>query len=85
MSTCAQVHQLWMEEFGAIHRLGGLLNLTLHPQVIGRPSRIEMMDKLITEMKSFDGVWLPTCDAIAKHFASTGGLPIRTHWTQSGT
>lgn len=64
-ATCAQVKQLWMEEFSAIHDLGGLFVLTLHPQVIGRPSRVRMLAELIAEIRAVDGVWITQCDTIA--------------------
>jgi peptidoglycan/xylan/chitin deacetylase (PgdA/CDA1 family) len=66
-STCAHVFQLWMEEFQAIYDLGGLFVLTMHPQVIGRPSRVRMLTDLITEFKSQEDVWITTCDSIARH------------------
>jgi peptidoglycan/xylan/chitin deacetylase (PgdA/CDA1 family) len=64
-ATCAQVRQLWMEEFEAIHNLGGLFILTMHPQVIGRPSRLEMLTGLVQAMRSHQGVWIATCGEIA--------------------
>lgn len=66
-ATSAHVRQLWIEEFRAIHALGGLFVLTMHPQVIGRPSRVQMLADLIAEMKSVEGVWMTTCRAIADH------------------
>lgn len=65
-ATSAHVKQLWMEEFRAIHELGGLFVLTLHPQVIGRPSRMQMLADLITEMRAHEGLWLTSCAAIAE-------------------
>ena len=38
---------IWQEELEGIRRLGGSFILTMHPQVIGRPSRIAMLDRLI--------------------------------------
>jgi peptidoglycan/xylan/chitin deacetylase (PgdA/CDA1 family) len=71
-ATCAHVRQLWIEEFQAIHELGGLFVLTMHPQVIGRPSRIRMLADLIAEMRAVEGVWMTTCRSIASHVSQEG-------------
>lgn len=68
-ATSAHVKQLWMEEFRAIHALGGIFVLTLHPQVIGRPSRMQMLAELIAEMRAHEGVWMTSCVAIADHIS----------------
>ncbi|NQV07536.1 polysaccharide deacetylase family protein [bacterium] len=68
-ATCSHVRQLWMEEFTALHQLGGLMVITMHPQVIGRPSRIQMLADVVSEMKSHDGVWFANCRMIADHAA----------------
>ena len=65
----SHVRRLWLEEFEAIHRLGGLFVLTMHPQVIGRPARLEMLADLVAGMRSQDGVWMAECRAIADHVA----------------
>jgi peptidoglycan/xylan/chitin deacetylase (PgdA/CDA1 family) len=70
-STCAHVLQLWSDEFAAIYELGGVFISTLHPQVIGRPSRIKMMDEFIDFVKSHEGVWIAPCAEIAKHVRKT--------------
>jgi peptidoglycan/xylan/chitin deacetylase (PgdA/CDA1 family) len=68
-ATCAHVNQLWMEEFQAIYELGGLFMLTMHPQVIGRPSRVKMLADLVTEFRTRGDVWITTCASIVKHLA----------------
>ncbi len=65
-----QVRQVWIEEFRALHRLGGLMVLTMHPQVIGRPARLEMLADLISEMRQHEGVWITDCRTIAEHAAA---------------
>ena len=46
---------------------GGYLNICLHPFVSGRALRIAMLDRLIARMKALPGVWLPTCEEVARH------------------
>ncbi len=66
-ATSSHVFELWMEEFQAIYELGGLFMLTMHPQVIGRPSRVKMLSNLIAEFKSRGDVWITTCASIVEH------------------
>ena len=47
------------------------------PFVIGRPSRIRLLDRLIQFMKGFDGVWFATLEQIANHALSTGRVRYR--------
>jgi hypothetical protein len=68
-ATCEHVHRLWLEEFEAIHRLGGLFVLTMHPQVIGRPARLEMLAGLVSEMQQHEAVWITDCRTIAGHIS----------------
>jgi peptidoglycan/xylan/chitin deacetylase (PgdA/CDA1 family) len=56
-----------MEEFQAIYELGGLFILTMHPQVIGRPSRVKMLADLISEIKAHERVWITSCASISEH------------------
>jgi peptidoglycan/xylan/chitin deacetylase (PgdA/CDA1 family) len=69
-ATCHHVRQLWLEEYEALHRLGGLFVLTMHPQVIGRPARLEMVSGLVAEMRRSDGVWITDCRTMADHAAA---------------
>ena len=70
-ATCEHVYQLWMEEFEAIHELGGIFNLVLHPQVIGRPSRVKMLERFVNKILEYEGVWIASCEAIAKSLTNT--------------
>src|SRR5207248_4953338 len=45
ISNAENVYQAWTEEFRGIYRYGGLFNLTMHPQVIGRPGRLMMLER----------------------------------------
>ena len=56
---------------------GGYLNICLHPFVSGRALRIDMLDRLIRRMKALPGVWLPTCEQVARHCLATHPRPLR--------
>jgi peptidoglycan-N-acetylglucosamine deacetylase len=47
ISTPSEVREIWTEELLGIRDLGGLCVLALHPQVIGRPSRLRMLDEFV--------------------------------------
>lgn len=60
-----KVFRLWKTEFDALYEEGRCFNLTMHPQLTGRASRIAMLDQLITYMKDKPDVWFTTGDEIA--------------------
>jgi peptidoglycan/xylan/chitin deacetylase (PgdA/CDA1 family) len=62
-----RVLELWWAAFRQQYRVGGYLNIVVHPFVSGRALRIEMMDQLITRTKRLPGVWFATCEDVAKH------------------
>jgi peptidoglycan/xylan/chitin deacetylase (PgdA/CDA1 family) len=66
----SSVFDLWAEEFTAIQRRGGLFVLTMHPQIIGRPSRVDRLARLIEYIRQHDGVWVATGEQIAQHLRS---------------
>jgi peptidoglycan-N-acetylglucosamine deacetylase len=56
---------MWQEEFLGIQALGGLTVLTCHPQIIGRPSRLRMLDSFLDVVQR-SGVHVATAGEIAK-------------------
>jgi peptidoglycan/xylan/chitin deacetylase (PgdA/CDA1 family) len=65
MATPGEVREIWEGEFRGIVRLGGSFVLTCHPQVIGRPYRLEMLDAFVGWAREQDGVWWATCRELA--------------------
>jgi peptidoglycan/xylan/chitin deacetylase (PgdA/CDA1 family) len=66
ISTTAEVHQIWTEELDGIVALGGCTVLTMHPQIIGRPSRLAFLDRFIGEVQARGDVdILPLCEIAA--------------------
>jgi peptidoglycan/xylan/chitin deacetylase (PgdA/CDA1 family) len=60
----------WRDEFRAMHKLGGAYTLILHPQYVGRPSRVEMLQKLVDDMRSAGRVWFTHGAELARHVVS---------------
>jgi len=51
-----EVYQTWAAEFEGLYRYGRAFTLTMHPQYIGRPGRLLMLERLIEHIKSFPNV-----------------------------
>ncbi len=51
------VFEIWKEEFEGAYEEGGFFNLMGHPQVIGRPSRMRMVERLIQHILGKKDVW----------------------------
>jgi len=73
ISSPSQVFDIWSEEFLGYHQFGGCFVLTMHPFVIGRPSRIRLLERMITLIAGTDRVWIATLEQIAD-FMTTSGL-----------
>ena len=65
ISTASEVREIWEGEFRGYQRLGGAFVLTMHPQVIGRPYRLELLDGFLTFVREHDDAWIATCREIA--------------------
>jgi peptidoglycan/xylan/chitin deacetylase (PgdA/CDA1 family) len=63
--TSAEVRALWEEELEGFRALGGLFMLTMHPQVIGRPGRIRMLESFLTWVREQPGTRFATAREIA--------------------
>jgi peptidoglycan/xylan/chitin deacetylase (PgdA/CDA1 family) len=70
IATPSAVLEIWSKEFAGIHEWGGVFVPTMHPQIIGRPSRINMLDEFISFVKSHEGVWIAPCSQVAEHLDS---------------
>lgn len=60
------------------YRAGAYLNIVVHPFVSGRASRIEMMHRLITRMRTLPGVWFAISEEVARH-CLTNFPPVQGH------
>ena len=67
--TNSHILEIWQDEFRAIYKAGGFFDLVMHPQAIGRPSRLELLRSFIAFAQSFPNVWFCTGRDAAKAFA----------------
>lgn len=63
--TAAEVRDLWEEEFAGYSALGGLFMLTMHPQIIGRPGRLLMLESFLRWLRDQPGTRFSTAAQIA--------------------
>ena len=56
MRSPEEVYGTWAAEFEGLYRYGRAFNLTMHPQYIGRPGRLLMLERLINHIRSFPDV-----------------------------
>jgi peptidoglycan/xylan/chitin deacetylase (PgdA/CDA1 family) len=73
ISSAENAFNVWTEEFRGIYRYGGLFNLTMHPQLIGRPGRVMMLERMIDFMRGFPDVWFATGADVAQYWRAGGG------------
>ena len=48
--TVGEVYALWKDELDGIAALGAHYMLTMHPQFIGRPSRLALLDRVLSDI-----------------------------------
>ena len=63
------VEETWLAElrYAHAHAPGGVITFTLHPEVIGRGSRIAMLERLIETARELPGVIFARLDvAVAR-------------------
>src|SRR4051812_33151542 len=69
ISTADEVRSIWESELRGYRRLGGAFVLTMHPQIIGRPYRLELLDGFIDHVLAMPDAWVATCREIAARVA----------------
>jgi len=58
---------VFMSEFEAMYKYGGLWVTVWHPFVSGRLARCDRVAKMIEDMQNRGGVWFATMEEIANH------------------
>ncbi|MGF7162872.1 peptidoglycan/xylan/chitin deacetylase (PgdA/CDA1 family) [Rhodoligotrophos appendicifer] len=68
--TNDHILKVWSDEFDAIYRWGGIVNLVMHPQVTGRPSRLELLRRFIQHARRFPDVHFAEGTEVAEWFVA---------------
>jgi peptidoglycan/xylan/chitin deacetylase (PgdA/CDA1 family) len=64
------VFEHWQAEFDGLYAERKSFVLAMHPEVIGRPSRIPLLGRLIEHIQAHDNVWFGRCDEVASALVS---------------
>ncbi len=71
IQPASHAFEIWTEELQALYdEKGKIFVLTMHPQLIGRPSRAAMLARFIAFARKLGAVELRTCGAVANQFLS---------------
>lgn len=73
LKSAQEMRRIWQDEFDALAQEGSMINFVLHPQFMGRASRIDMLDDLIGYMLS-NGAWIDTNESVARHVLRARGF-----------
>ena len=84
LKPASHVEEIWRDEFAFAYDSvpGGIYNLTMHPQVIGRGHRLTMLDRLIGHFARHADVAFDTLGGYAKRWAEANPLDA---WLASGS
>ena len=66
MQAPSAVLEAWKAEFDMLYLEDREFVLALHPQIIGRPSRIVALEGLIKHIQMHDNIWFGRCDEVAE-------------------
>ena len=66
MQAPAAVLEAWKAEFDTLYRERRAFTLAMHPQIIGRGSRLVALEGLIRYIQEHRGVWFGRCDEVAE-------------------
>ncbi len=73
ISSQEKVFQIWSAEFDGIYREGRHFVLCMHPQLMGRLSRLDMLEKLIMHIKQKPKVWIAKPIDVARYVLASQG------------
>ncbi len=65
MQAPSAVLEAWKAEFDMLYEEDRAFVLALHPQIIGRPSRLVALEGLIQHIRRHDNIWFGRCDHVA--------------------
>jgi len=67
IQTNEHIRTIWSDEFREHYRRGALFDLIMHPQAIGRPSRLALLRDFLAFVRSHPRLWIATGCEIADH------------------
>ena len=67
IQTNEHILAIWKAEFHEYYERGALFGLIMHPQAIGRPSRLVLLREFIKFVRTYPDVWFATGTEVANH------------------
>ena len=61
-------YQIWTTAFEGYYKYGLCWTSMFHPQIIGKPGNIMLLDRLINSMKKYPDVWFTNAREIAEYW-----------------
>jgi len=76
MSAPSKVEEIWQAEllYAHEHERSGVLTLTMHPEAIGRGSRIAMLERFILAARQLPGVVFDRLDHVVERWAAANPM-----------
>jgi peptidoglycan-N-acetylglucosamine deacetylase len=70
LSAPSKVEEIWKGDFDGLYAEGddACYVLTMHPQIIGRPHRMQLLERIVGHIQTHDGVWFAQMHEIADEF-----------------
>lgn len=69
--TPRMVEEVYRDEFDELYKENGYCMFMLHPQIIGRPHRLSMLERTISYMENRGDVWFTTAGEVVAYVRST--------------
>ncbi len=63
-------YEMWTTAFDGFYKFGLCYMTMFHPQIIGKPGCIMLLDRLLSYIKKFPRVWFATAEEIARYWIS---------------
>ncbi|MGZ3640657.1 MAG: polysaccharide deacetylase family protein [Candidatus Limnocylindrales bacterium] len=73
LSASSKVLEIWTDElrYAHAHAAGGVLTFTMHPECIGRGSRMALLERLVATARALDDVTFERLDRVVERWAAT--------------
>ena len=72
LSAPSKVEEIWRGDFDGLYAEGSdsCYVLTMHPEIMGRPHRMQLLERTIEYISEHEGIWWATLGEIADDFLS---------------
>ena len=66
MQAPSALLEAWKMEFDVLYAENRMMMVAMHPEIIGQPSRIKVLERLIEYVLSHPNVWIGRCDELVE-------------------